>query len=168
MNKPYLHYYQNLSLLTYHPSSKTSIKPTLLEARCGYHQLVDRYSKTSINIAIIFISVIYKELYEYWSSCLACKSAYSKLYLKPYKSVIKSLACVSAHSSANTFPIWWLSEKNSWSTEGPWVKQQEDGWLNAVRKLIFRTSTSASFYQSFIGDWSLSIVRNLEEKSRLV
>ena len=43
----------------------------------------------------------------------------AKLHLKVYESLIKPLACLLAHPSANTFPIWWLSEKNSQSLEGP-------------------------------------------------
>ena len=43
----------------------------------------------------------------------------AKLHLKPYESLIKPPACVSAHSSANAFLIWWLSERNSRSLEGP-------------------------------------------------
>ena len=43
----------------------------------------------------------------------------AKLYLKTYESLIKPFACVSAHSSANGFPIRWLSKINSWSPEGP-------------------------------------------------
>ena len=39
----------------------------------------------------------------------------TKLYLKLYKSLIKLLACVLAYSNANAFPIWWLSERSSWS-----------------------------------------------------
>ena len=66
-NRPYPHYY-----LTCHryPSSKTSIKPTILEARRG-HQLVDQCSKTFTNIVIIFIDAIYKKFYECWSSCIS-------------------------------------------------------------------------------------------------
>ena len=67
----------------------------------------------------------------------------AKLHLKPYESLTKPFVCVSTHSSANAFPIWWSSEKSSWSSEEPWVKRKEDGWLDAVRKPIVRTSTSA-------------------------
>ena len=92
----------------------------------------------------------------------------AKLHLKPYESLIKPLTCVSTYSSANAFPIRWLSEKSFWSTEGPWVKRQEDGWLDAVRKPIPRMSTSAFFYQSSIGGRSLLIVSNLNgRESRL-
>ena len=76
-NKLYLHYYQNLSLLTYHPSSKTSIN-LILVAKRGHKQLVNRHSETSTNIVIILINAIYKEFYEYWSSCFVYALAYSK------------------------------------------------------------------------------------------
>ena len=86
----------------------------------------------------------------------------------PYESLIKLLACVSTHGSSNVFPIQWLIERNLWSPKGPWVKRQEDGWLDAIRKPTLKTSTSASFHQSFIGGQSLSIVSNLNTgKSRL-
>ena len=41
----------------------------------------------------------------------------AKVHLKPYESLIKSFAYISAHSSANVFSIRCLSEKNSWSLE---------------------------------------------------
>ena len=80
------------SSLTYHPSSETSIDPTLvvswrchwlvtLVARCSHHQLVDRRSKTFTNIAIILIDAIYKELYKCWSS----RTLIAKLHLKLMK-----------------------------------------------------------------------------------
>ena len=88
----------------------------------------------------------------------------AKLQLKLYKSLIKSLAYVSTHSSANAFAIRWLSERSSWLPEGLWVKQQEDGWLDAVREPTFSTSKSAFFYQSFIRDRSFLIVSNLNRR----
>ena len=42
-----------------------------------------------------------------------------KLHLKSYESLIKPFACISTHSSANAFPIQWLSEKSFRSPEGP-------------------------------------------------
>ena len=79
----------DLSSSTYHPSSKTSIGPTLvascychwlvtLVARRSHHQLVDRRSETFAIIAIILIDAIYKEFYEYWLS----RTLIAKLYLK--------------------------------------------------------------------------------------
>ena len=43
----------------------------------------------------------------------------AKLHLKFYKNLIKPLAYILTHSSANAFPIWWLSEKSFWSPEEP-------------------------------------------------
>ena len=60
LHKPYLYYYQTRHC---HPSSKTSIEPTVLEARRG-HQLVDRRSETFTNIVIILINAIFKEFYK--------------------------------------------------------------------------------------------------------
>ena len=141
--------------------------PVILGARRGHHQLIAWRSKTSTNIAIMLINAIYKEFYKCWLHCPAHASAHSKTPSHTYENLIKPLACVSTHSSANAFPIWWLSERSFWSPERPWVKRQEDGWLDAVREPIFRTSTSTSFYWSSIGGRSLSIVRNPEGKSRL-
>ena len=47
-----------------------SIEPTILKVGRGY-QLVDQCSKTSTNIVIILIDAIYKEFYEYKSSCIS-------------------------------------------------------------------------------------------------
>ena len=47
------------------------------------------------------------------------------------------------------------------------MKQQEDGWLDTVRESILRMSTSTFFYQSSIGNQSLSIVRYPGEEFRL-
>ena len=92
----------------------------------------------------------------------------AKLNFKPYESLIKPLACVSTHSSANAFQIRSLSERSSWSPERPWVKRQEDGWLHAVRESTFRMSTWASFHQFSIGGRSFLIVSNLNKReSRL-
>ena len=124
----------DLSLATHHPSSKTSIDPTFVASRRrhwlatpvvrrGHHQLVDRHNKTSMNIAIIFIDAIYKEFYECWLK----RDTYNKTPSQTYKSLIKPLACVSTYSSANAFPIRWLSERSSRSPEEPWVKSQENG-----------------------------------------
>ena len=104
VNKPYLHFYQNLSLSTYHPSSETNINPILI-ARRSHYQLIDQYRKTSTNITITLIDAIYKEFYKCWSSYPACASAHSKTLSQTYKSLIKPLACVSTHSNANAFPI---------------------------------------------------------------
>ena len=167
MNKPYLYYYQNSSLLTYHPSSKTNMDPALV-MRGGHDQLVHQRSKTSTNIAIILINAIYKKFYECWSSYTTCVLAYSKTLSQTYESLIKFLAYVSTHSSANAFPIRWLSEKSSWSSEELCMKWQEDSWLVAVREPTFRTSTSAFFHQSSIGDQSLLIISDLNRReSRL-
>ena len=107
-------------------SSKTSIDPTLV-ARRGYHQLIDWRSEISTNIAIILIDAIYKEFYKCWSSCPAYASAHSKTPSHTYKSLIKPLAYVLTHSSANAFPIQYSSERSPQSPEGPWVKRQKDG-----------------------------------------
>ena len=168
----------DLSSLIHHPSSETSIDPTLiasrrchwsatLVARRGHHQFVDRHSETFINIVIILIDAILKEFYKCWSRYLARASAYGKTPSQTYESLIKLLACISTHSSANAFPIRWLSERSSWSPEGPWVKRQEDAWLDAVREPIFSTSTSAFFHWSSIRGRSLSIVRDFGGESRL-
>ena len=90
-----------------------------------------------------------------------------KLYLKLYKNLINPLACISTYSSGNVFPIWYLSEKSSWSREGPWVKRQKNGWLDAVKKPTLKTLTSAFFHQSSIEDRSFSIMRDLGQESRL-
>ena len=137
-------------------------------AKHGHHQLVDRRSKTSINIAIILIDAIYKEFYIYWSRYSFCTSTNSKTPFPSNESLIKPLACVLFHSSTNAFPIRWLSEKTSRSREGPWVKRQKDGWLDAVRETTLRTSTSVFFYRLSIGVQSFSIVSDLNEReSRL-
>ena len=89
--KPYPHYYQTCHR-TYHPSSKMSIDPTLvasrphhwlatLVAKHDHHQLVNQYSKTFTNIAIILIDAIYKEFYECWLS----ETLIIKLHLKPIR-----------------------------------------------------------------------------------
>ena len=164
--------------MTHHPSSKTSIDPTLVEscrchwlatlvARRSYYQLIDWRSKTSTNIAMILIDAIYKKFYECWSRCPACVSAYSKTPSQTYKSLIKLLACVSSYSSGNAFAIKWLSDRSSRSLEGPWVKRQEDGWLDVVREPTLRTSISASFHWSSIRGQSFSIVRNPGGESKL-
>ena len=124
-------------------------------------------SKTFTNITIILIDAIYKEFYKCWSCCPARASANSKTLSQTYESLIKLFACVSTPSNANAFLIRCFSERSSWSLEGPWVKRQEDGWLDAVREPIFRMSTSVSFYWSFIGGQSLLIVRNLGGESKL-
>ena len=167
------------SSLTYHPSSKTSIDFTLVASRShhclatfvtrqGHHQLVDQRSKNSTNIAIILINAIYKEFYKCWSSWPAYASTRSKTSSQTYESLIKPLACVSTHSRANAFPIWWLNERSSQSPEGPWVKWKKDGWLDVVKELILKTSTLASFYWSSIGGRFLLIISNLKGgKSRL-
>ena len=90
-----------------------------LVAKRGHYQLVDRRSKISTNIAIILIDAIYKEFYECWSRFLIYASAHSKTLSQTYKSWIKPLAFVSTYSSANAFPIRWLSERSSQSPEGP-------------------------------------------------
>ena len=41
------------------------------------------------------------------------------------------------------------------------MKQQKDGWLDAVRELILRTSTLASFHRFSIRDSSFLIVSDL-------
>ena len=91
----------------------------------------------------------------------------AKLHLKIYKSLIKPLACVSAHISANAFPIWWLSKINSRSPKALSVKRQKDGWLDTIKEPTLRTSILASFYQSSIADWFLLILRDPEKKFRL-
>ena len=165
--------FSNLSSLTHHPSSKTSIKPilvssrrrywpTTLIARRGHHQLIDRCSKTSTNIAIILQRYLPGVL---WVQVK--RDTYNKTPSQSYESLIKPLTCVSTHSSTNAFPIPRLSEKRSRLPEGPWVKWQEDGWLNAVSEPTLRTSISTSFHWSSIGGQSLLIVRNPGGESRL-
>ena len=69
----------HLSSLTHHPSSEMGIDltlvasrrcywPAIFVARRGHYQLIDWHSKTSTNIAIIFIDTIYKKFYKCWSS----------------------------------------------------------------------------------------------------
>ena len=101
---------------THHPSSETSINPTLvasrrchwlvtLVARRGHHQLVDQYSKTSPNIAIILIDAIYKEFYECWSS----GTLIAKLYLKPIRA--------------------WLSLSLAYQLIAVPMPSRSDGWI---------------------------------------
>ena len=73
----------------------------------------------------------------------------------PYESLIKPLDWVSTHSNTNAFPIRWLSEESSRLPEGPWVKRQEDGWLDAVREPTLKISILAFFYWFSIKGWSL-------------
>ena len=160
--------------MTYHLSSETSIDLTFvasrrrhwiatLIARRSYHQLVDRCSETCTNIGIIFIDAIKRSSMSADEAVLLAHQLIAKLHLKPYKSLIKPLACISIHSSANVFPIRWMSERSFQLPEGLWVKRQEDGWLDKVKEPTLRMLTSASFHQSSIGSQSFLIISNLNE-----
>ena len=47
------------------------------------------------------------------------------------------------------------------------MKQQKDGWLDASREPTLKILILASFYQSSIGDQSLSILHDPRKESRL-
>ena len=95
------------------------------------------------------------------------QDTYNKTPSQTYGSLVKPLACVSTHISANDFPNKWLSERSFRSPKRPGVKRQEDGWLEIVRKPTIGTSTSASFHSSSIRGRFFSIVCNLGGESRL-
>ena len=108
---------------TYHLSSKTSIDSTLvvsrrrywfaiLVARRSYHELIDRRSKTSTNIAIIFINAIYKEFYECWLS----GTLIAKLHLKLMKAWLSLL--LAYQLIAVPMPSWF----------GGWVRKALGHW----------------------------------------
>ena len=108
----------DLSSSTHHPSSETKIDLTLvasrrhhwfaiLIAKHGHHQLVNQCSKTSTNIAIIFIDAIYKEFYECWSS----KTLITKFHLK------------SIRAWSSLLLAYWLIAVPTLSQFGAWVKE---------------------------------------------
>ena len=150
------HPYSKLSLsLTCHFCSETRLSSTYWPTKHDFYKYCHYTHQCYLQVVTLVLIKLFR------------LRIIAKLYFKPYKSLIKPLACVSAHSSANAFPIRWLSEKSSPLPEKTWVKQQKDGWLDAVRKHTLRTSTSASFHWSSIANRSFSIVHDPEEKSRL-
>ena len=154
-NKPYLHYYQTRHC---HSRSETSIKPTTLEARRG-HQLIDRQT--------LLLSLLTLSTRSFIGADQAA-SAHIETPSQIYESLIKPLACaISSYQCQCLSASNGVAKVNPRHRGEPWVKRQEDGWLDAVREPTLRTSISASFHWSSIGDRSLLIVRNPREESRL-
>ena len=136
----------DLSSSTHHPSSETSIDPTLVASRrChwlatlmvrrGDHQLIDRRSKTSTNIAIILINAIYKEFYECWSS----GTIIAKLHLKPIRAwsslpLAYQLIAVPTPSRSST----WLREALSHRRGSEWSGKRLAGWTQSENLFLGR------------------------------
>ena len=132
------------SSLTHHLSSKTNIDLTLvasrhchwlatLVAKSGHHQLVDRHSKTSTNIAIIFINAIYKEFYECWSS----GTLIAKLYLKPLRAWSSLL--LAYQFIAVPTPSWsgdWVREALGHRRGRKWSNKKMAGWTQSENLLL--------------------------------
>ena len=144
----------DLLSLIHHPSSETSIDSTLvasrrchwlatLVARCGHHQLVDRRSKTSTNIAIILIEAIYKEFFECWLSGIFI----TKLYLKSMRawssfSLVYQLIALPTPFQSSI----WVREALGHRKARVWSGKKTAGWTQSENLLLRRQRQLLSIY----------------------